>query len=123
MAPFVAGIAPTQPSPVEGEGASFPPLCGSLCGGGSILRVVIVGTAVWLLTFGGAALGAGTAGAPWSAAVPSTVEAADLRQQGGSTEEYIDDRSTATQLVRSYFNAINRREYARAYSYWESGPA
>ncbi len=37
--------------------------------------------------------------------------------------DYLDDRSTATQLVRSYFNAIERREYARAYSYWEPGAA
>jgi hypothetical protein len=32
---------------------------------------------------------------------------------------YLDDRSTAEQVVRSYYNAVNRREYARAYSYWE----
>jgi hypothetical protein len=36
---------------------------------------------------------------------------------------YLDDRSTASQLVRSYFNAVNRREYARAYSYWQAGAA
>ena len=36
------------------------------------------------------------------------------------TEEapvYLDDRSTPVQLVRSYFNAIDRGEYVRAYSY------
>ncbi|MGH2490903.1 MAG: hypothetical protein ACRDF9_05285, partial [Candidatus Limnocylindria bacterium] len=32
---------------------------------------------------------------------------------------YLDDRSTADQLLRSYYNAVNRREFARAYSYWQ----
>ncbi len=31
---------------------------------------------------------------------------------------YLDDRSTAAALVRSFYNAVNRREYARAYSYF-----
>ncbi len=32
---------------------------------------------------------------------------------------YLDDRSDAIQVLRSLFNAINREEYLRAYSYWE----
>jgi len=32
---------------------------------------------------------------------------------------YLDDRSTPEAVLRSFFNAINRKEYARAYSYWE----
>jgi hypothetical protein len=31
---------------------------------------------------------------------------------------YIDDRSTPSQVIVSYFNAINRREYSRAYGYY-----
>jgi len=31
---------------------------------------------------------------------------------------YLDDRSTAASLVNSYYNAVNRREYARAYTYF-----
>lgn len=31
---------------------------------------------------------------------------------------YLDDRSTAEEVLRSYYNAINRKEYVRAYSYW-----
>ncbi len=31
---------------------------------------------------------------------------------------YLDDRSTSTGLIASLYNAINRREYVRAYSYW-----
>ncbi|MCL4466838.1 MAG: hypothetical protein M1389_12580 [Chloroflexi bacterium] len=33
---------------------------------------------------------------------------------------YLDDRSDGVQVVRSYYNAINRHEYVRAFSYWES---
>ncbi len=32
---------------------------------------------------------------------------------------YLDDRSTAVSLLQSYYNAINRHEYARAWSYWD----
>ena len=31
---------------------------------------------------------------------------------------YIDDRSTPSQVIVSYYNAINRQEYLRAYNYW-----
>jgi len=31
---------------------------------------------------------------------------------------YIDDRSTPSQVIVSFYNAINRQEYLRAYSYW-----
>lgn len=34
---------------------------------------------------------------------------------------YIDDRSDGVLVLRSLFNAINRQEYVRAYSYWEPG--
>jgi len=38
-----------------------------------------------------------------------------------SAAYYIDDRSEPVAVVRSLFNAINRHEYLRAYSYWETG--
>jgi hypothetical protein len=57
--------------------------------------------------------GCGSANAmplPWGA--PGTgIEAA----------RYIDDRSAGEELIRSYYNAVNRKEYPRAYSYWEAG--
>ncbi len=34
---------------------------------------------------------------------------------------YMDDRGNGRQVVRSYYNAINRRDLARAYGYWEEG--
>jgi hypothetical protein len=36
---------------------------------------------------------------------------------------YLDDRSSAESVVRSFYNAINRKEYVRAYSYWEPAAA
>lgn len=38
-----------------------------------------------------------------------------------SAVKYIDDRSTSASLLASLFNAVNRHEYLRAYSYWEPG--
>lgn len=44
-----------------------------------------------------------------------------LAQEGFA---YVDDRSDGAALVRSLYNAINRKEYARAYGYFgESKPA
>jgi hypothetical protein len=40
-----------------------------------------------------------------------------------SNSRYLDDRSGPEGLIRSYYNAINRNEYLRAYSYWEPGSA
>ena len=34
------------------------------------------------------------------------------------TQNYIDDRSTPSQVIVSYYNALNRQEYLRAYNYW-----
>jgi hypothetical protein len=39
-----------------------------------------------------------------------------------ASSNYIDDRSTPSQVIVSFYNAINRHEYLRAYSYW-SDPA
>lgn len=37
---------------------------------------------------------------------------------GVTVPDYRDDRSTPQALVESYYNAINRKEYARAYGYY-----
>ncbi len=36
---------------------------------------------------------------------------------------YIDDRSSAKRVIESYYNAINLKQYARAYSYFGEGDA
>jgi len=37
-----------------------------------------------------------------------------------SSSTYIDDRSTPSQVIVSFYNAIDRKEYLRAYSYWDN---
>jgi hypothetical protein len=49
-------------------------------------------------------------------------EAAASPAPGGSEvpgSSYLDDRSTPQAVLLSLYNAINRKEYVRAYSYWE----
>lgn len=48
--------------------------------------------------------------------------AADAAEARAETA-YLDDRSNATQLIRSLYNAVNRRDYARAYDYFVTPPA
>ena len=38
--------------------------------------------------------------------------------QNPASGNYIDDRSTPSQVIVSLYNAINRQEYLRAYNYW-----
>lgn len=64
---------------------------------------------------------AATAAPTTEAAPPATspvepTQAPAVTPQPGA--DYLDDRSTAVGLIQSYFNAINRHEYLRAYSYW-----
>jgi hypothetical protein len=40
---------------------------------------------------------------------------------GIEAANYVDDRSAGEAVIRSYYNAVNRKEYTRAYAYWESG--
>jgi hypothetical protein len=39
----------------------------------------------------------------------------------GAVPAYVDDRSTAVAVIQSFYNAISRKEYARAYSYYQDG--
>lgn len=54
-------------------------------------------------------------GAPPARSPTPTADAGDI-----SAQRYLDNRSSAVAVMRSFFNAINRKEYLRAYSYWES---
>lgn len=64
---------------------------------------------------------------PSSASAPSTptVEAGAGAGAAGlpdiSAASYLDDRSTPAALLLSFFNAINKHEYLRAYSYYADG--
>jgi len=60
-----------------------------------------------------------TATATLTPSATATLTPSATSASTGSTQpDYLDDRSTATGLINSYFNAINRHEYLRAYSYW-----
>ena len=40
---------------------------------------------------------------------------------GIDAANYVDDRSAGDAVIRSYYNAVNRKEFSRAYGYWETG--
>lgn len=56
-------------------------------------------------------------------AVLAFVTLAVCAQVARAEAPYLDDRSDAAQLVRSLYNAVNRREYARAFDYFSKPPA
>lgn len=45
-----------------------------------------------------------------------------LRLCTSDASVYLDDRSNPADVLRSFYNAINRRECLRAYGYWD-GPS
>lgn len=49
--------------------------------------------------------------------------AAPMGAAARSPVAYLDDRSTPSALIQSLYNALNRREYARAWSYFSAPPA
>jgi len=52
------------------------------------------------------------------------VPVARIAAQGDApAPAYMDDRSTPEAVVESYFNAVNLKQYLRAYSYWEPDAA
>ena len=56
--------------------------------------------------------------------VAMLVASTSANAQGHAPEPgYLDDRSTAESVISSYYDVVNRREYTRAYSYWEPGAA
>jgi hypothetical protein len=58
------------------------------------------------------------------AAVLAAVEVSTAAAQIRAPEPgYLDDRSTPEAVISSYYDAVNRGEYARAYSYWEPAAA
>ncbi|MCR4266254.1 DUF1176 domain-containing protein [Nitratireductor sp. ZSWI3] len=57
-----------------------------------------------------------------SAALAAALLAA-MQMPALAEDTYIDDRSTPEALLRSLYNAINRKEYARAFDYFSTPPA
>ncbi len=62
-----------------------------------------------------------TLSAVTSTLVPGNPPALDptmTASPSSSAVSYMDDRSTPSQVIASFYNAINRQEYSRAYDYW-----
>ena len=62
-----------------------------------------------------------TNSAPSSTLAPAGTPASDptmTAAAGSPADAYLDDRSTPSQLIASFYNAIDRQEYSRAYGYW-----
>ncbi len=55
---------------------------------------------------------------PVALAVAAFASAVSLMPSFAAETSYIDDRSSATALVNSLYNAVNRHEYARAWDYF-----
>ena len=55
--------------------------------------------------------------------IPPTSTASRPSLPDISNQIYLDDRSTPAALMLSYFNAVNRHEYLRAYSYYVGNTA
>ena len=55
---------------------------------------------------------------PTVASATPTEQAATRDTATGWNDSYLDDRSSAQAILNSYYNAINRKEYARAWTYW-----
>lgn len=59
-----------------------------------------------------------------SAAIPlAALCGSAVMAQSGPEPDYLDDRSTPARVVESLYNAIGRREYLRAWSYFRDGAA
>src|SRR5216110_1295566 len=82
--------------------------------------------AALMIACGGApSAGTGSSAAP-SASTPPSAPAQTATAQPSAAPSaapqsaYLDDRSSPEQLIRSYYDAIARHQYLRAYGYWET---
>ncbi len=55
-----------------------------------------------------------------TATAPAVSTATTIPVSVPASTNYIDDRSTPSQVIVSFYNAINRQEYTRAYGYWSN---
>lgn len=83
-------------------------------------EISVVGTTTTLPSaiFTPATVPALTEVAPTTAPIELQTPPAIVYPPDISPANYLDDRSTAAALILSYYNAINKQEYLRAYSYW-----
>lgn len=73
------------------------------------------------VTTASATTSAGTSTTTATASATAQTSATATSGSSGTPAAYLDDRSSAESLLESYYNAVNAKQYARAYSYWEPG--
>src|SRR5437870_13856086 len=61
----------------------------------------------------------GASSTPTTSPAQSAVTQPSASPSAAPVTAYLDDRSSAEAVVRSYYDAIGRRQYLRAYGYWE----
>ncbi len=67
-------------------------------------------------------LSGGTLLPPTSTLIATPTVTADLAPTAQPNAAYRDDRSSASAVIESLFNAVNLHQYARAYAYWDDTP-
>jgi hypothetical protein len=75
------------------------------------------------VTFGKTPPAATSTPAPALTPMPLPTAPGAANEAAVADAPYLDDRSAPERLLASYANALNRREYARAYSYWRPSAA
>jgi hypothetical protein len=98
--PAVQGVPPYHPLAIVAAG----------------IQQVAAGANAADLAAGACSAGAGRPTSPLPPITPSDPAAI-------GADRYLDNRSSPASVVRSFYNAINRKEYVRAYSYWEPAAA
>jgi hypothetical protein len=111
----VPGTAGVTPSPTAGAGTAM----ASPAAGTSAASATPAGTGVATA----AATQAANATAAPATATPGTAAPVEPLSPVVDKAAYVDDRSGPVELLQSFVNALNRKEYARAYSYWSNTAA
>src|SRR6266581_2984089 len=87
-----------------------------------LASVVVVLVALLTAACGAPGAGSGATSTPTTSPAQSAVTQPSASPSAVPVTAYLDDRSSAEQVVRSYYDAIGRRQYLRAYGYWETSP-
>src|SRR6266571_2198065 len=86
------------------------------------VRAVGVLVALALTACSAPGTGSGATSTPATSPAQSAVTQPSVSPSAAPVTAYLDDRSSAEQVIRSYYDAIGRRQYLRAYGYWETSP-
>lgn len=117
---FAAGCGSSSSTPTTASTLTTPTASSSEVSSPTGTSIVVTPTAA-VVAASTATITVAPTAASASQTAPTSTASTNPRgtPRAGSGTGYLDDRSTAEEVVRSYYNAINTKEYARAYSYWE----